>query len=598
MAPKAKRAAKAKATPAVAVRPQRVGRPTTKVLRKASRGRALQLRCANARQLMRKDAVRSMNALATELGLEKVHVHLKGLLAGEVKVERLVRALETRCQTTSLSRRLLHAVRLWSDNGGTLPQPISGTATGGDEADEPGVSPLPRHRVLEPGYTLKSKAFMLTFNSDAFDRGTWAGFERWVKVKHKEFGSRAWAACIEESLHAAATPRGTRFHLHCYFFWTDGVGLFRRNLDDLVFEDVRPRVDKCNAQKKVTPRTAACHGLWYVTVKKLGTVESSTNYKPGVAYKVLRVWLDGLYDDGKLSHAQYMEFSRQFPRGHAARKRDCEEVLREEHQAAVSKLIKEELEELKAAGFWKAPRQFAEVDLFLEAHVGLARDRRPIFAIIGGTQTGNSLLAASVLEKLAAHKLLSGYLEVTVEDDGHFDMSDFRVDQHAGVLLDGVGDTQVLHKARETLQGRPKPIKGGRSATMVYAYTYTLCRRAVVATFDLSAQNLHLFKYDHWLRDPRNVIQLHLTGPAWDTGVAATGPPMSRAEQMRSWTVAEAARFLQGHDLEGPAQSMRLSGVNGADLLGLSLEELSSGIRLTPFAARKVIAARNAFLDA
>ena len=114
-------------------------------------------------------------------------------------MERLVRALETRCQTTSLSRRLLHAVRLWSDNGGTLCQLIAGTAADGDEAEEPGVSPLPRHRVLEPGYILKSKAFMLTFNSDTFDRGTWAGFERWVKVKHKEFGARAWAACIKES---------------------------------------------------------------------------------------------------------------------------------------------------------------------------------------------------------------------------------------------------------------------------------------------------------------------------------------------------------------------------------------------------------------
>ena len=100
------------------------------------------------------------------------------------------------------------------------------------------------------GYILKRKAFMLTFNSDTFDRGAWAGLERWLKVKHKEFGARAWAACIEESLHAAATPHGPRFHLHCYFFWTDGVGFFRRNLDDLVFGDVKPRVDKCHAQKK------------------------------------------------------------------------------------------------------------------------------------------------------------------------------------------------------------------------------------------------------------------------------------------------------------------------------------------------------------
>ena len=331
MAPKAKLAAKAKAMPAAAARAQRVRRPKAKVRGEPARVRARQLRCANARQMMRKDAVRSMNALATELGVEKVHVPLKRLLAGEVKVERLIRALEPRCHTTGLAQRLRHAVRLWRDNGGALSQPMVDTtaadgkpaddkaahdkAADDKAADEPGMSALPRHRVLQPGYILQSKAFMLTFNSDTFGRGTWADFERWVKSKYKELGARAWAACIEESLHAEATTQGPRFHLHCYFFWTDGVGLFRRNLDDLVFNDVKPRVDKCLAQKKVTPRTAACHGLWYVTVRKLGTVEASTNYKPGVAYKVLRAWVDGLYDDGKMSHAQYLEFMKQFPRG-------------------------------------------------------------------------------------------------------------------------------------------------------------------------------------------------------------------------------------------------------------------------------------------
>ena len=83
---------------------------------------------------------------------------------------------------------------------------------------------------------------------------------------------------------------------------------------------------------------------------------------------------------------------------------------------------------------------------------------------------------------------------------------------------------------------------------MVYAYTYTLCRRAVVATFDLSALNLYLFKRDHWLADARNVIQLHLASPAWDTGAGTGGTPVSPTEQMRSWTVAETVRFLEGRD--------------------------------------------------
>ena len=49
-------------------------------------------------------------------------------------------------------------------------------------------------------------------------------------------------------------------------------------------------------------------------------------------------------------------------------------------------------------------------------------------------------------------------------------------------------------------------------------------------------------------------------------------------------------------DLEGPAQICHASGVAGADLLSLSAEALVHDVRLTPFVARKVVAAREAFL--
>ena len=78
------------------------------------------------------------------------------------------------------------------------------------------------------------------------------------------------------------------------------------------------------------------------------------------------------------------------------------------------------------------------------------------------------------------------------------------------MLLDGVGDAFILKKNRESLQGRAKLTKGAQSATMIYSYKYTLARRAVIATFDLSAKNLCAFKADHWLKNPLNVIQLHL----------------------------------------------------------------------------------------
>ena len=59
---------------------------------------------------------------------------------------------------------------------------------------------------------------------------------------------------------------------------------------------------------------------------------------------------------------------------------------------------------------------------------------------------------------------------------------------------------------------------------MVYSYKYTLARRAIVATFDLSAENLDLFESDHWLKSEQNVIQLRLQTKAWVEPAAAVVP--------------------------------------------------------------------------
>ena len=112
---------------------------------------------------------------------------------------------------------------------------------------------------------------------------------------------------------------------------------------------------------------------------------------------------------------------------------------------------------------------------------------------------------------------------------------------------------------------------------------------------DLSAANLHLFKTDHWLKDPDNVVQLHVADPAWQTASGPALPLPTPRETVRSWTVAETVRFLQERDLEGPAHLCHASGVAGVDLMSISAEALVHDVRLTPFAAPKVIAAREIF---
>ena len=82
------------------------------------------------------------------------------------------------------------------------------------------------------------------------------------------------------------------------------------------------------------------------------------------------------------------------------------------------------------------------------------------------------------------------------------------------------------------------------------------CRRAVVATFDLAASNLALFKQHHWLSDARNVHQLWLTRPVWQGEPAesvAIGLQDERAI-MHAWSVTQLSEFLEQRGLHGPAK--------------------------------------------
>ena len=206
-------------------------------------------------------------------------------------------------------------------------------------------------------------------------------------------------------------------------------------------------------------------------------------------------------------------------------------------------------------------------------------------------------MAAHVLQKVAKVLSVAEFLEVAVDDDPELDFSDFDHRRHAGVLLDGVGDALMLWRRREVLQGRAKVCHGGKSTTMMYAYPYTLARRAVVVAMDLSARNLHLLQTNHWLKDPANVRCLWLTEAAWVQVGAALQPTQSPEARMVEFTVQEVASFFEARDASALARVLEQNGVNGADLVMFTLaNDLVQDLHLTPFAARKVLSLRGAFL--
>ena len=159
--------------------------------------------------------------------------------AGTEQVVALVRELDRQCLDADSSARLRAAVTLYTQNGGVLPVRLTPEPVG--EGAPVSQVQLQRHRVLDEGFRLQSRAFMLTFNSKAFTAGTWERFRTWVQGTARRLHASRWAACLEESQHAQASADASVFHTHAYLWWTDGKGVRHRNTDEFVFDAVRPR---------------------------------------------------------------------------------------------------------------------------------------------------------------------------------------------------------------------------------------------------------------------------------------------------------------------------------------------------------------------
>ena len=180
------------------------------------------------RQTQRRTALTVLNTLGTEVSLASAPLHVK--TAKSADVERYILLLETRCLIGDLPGRLRAAVEQWSKHGGHLSRQIV------PEPVQPpnDTSQLQGHRVLQRGFRLQSRAFMLTYNNRKWTRAVWASFASWVEGLKVQLGFRAWGACLEASTHTTASDGPEVVHTHAYLYWNDGVGILRRNLDDFV----------------------------------------------------------------------------------------------------------------------------------------------------------------------------------------------------------------------------------------------------------------------------------------------------------------------------------------------------------------------------
>ena len=127
------------------------GRPRARAKAQAP---ARRVASSNVRRGRRREAVRALNELCSEVGLGHAVVDAKAAEAATVKG--LVRLLERRDLSGGRLDRLRTAAKAFLDNGGVFAAEVATAAS---------TAPFVlRHKVLAPGFKLKSKAFMATYN--------------------------------------------------------------------------------------------------------------------------------------------------------------------------------------------------------------------------------------------------------------------------------------------------------------------------------------------------------------------------------------------------------------------------------------------------
>ena len=448
---------------------------------------------SNARKAQRKAAVHELNVMAAEVGLKTVSV--KRLRA--VDVEQLARALQRRMRSAVEAARLRRTLEAWVANGGSLSVPVL-------DAEDPDAlpeSPLDGHRVLARGFRLESKDFMLTYNSGAFTREVWPGFEAFTSELAGRLGSRAWSACLEQS------EAPGRFHLHSYFFWTDGLGVKFRNLDAFVFEGVTPRADVCRAgaQDRLN-RPGALRGLYYVSIMKRGTIASSTNFHVWKDYVPKAQWLTAWWNQHKLTHEQYLEHSVQFRTGHRARKAEVDSVVDEERRLGRKRRREEALGLLSARRRGFKPRTL-QVRRWL-ASFNVPNWRYSMLVLVGPSKMGKSELAKDMRgpEKT---------LLVDCQNALHPDLADFDPERHEAVVFDEISGADFVIRNKKLLQGHVDGARLGQSPTQRFAYEVMLWRVPIVLTcnhWDPTADGLRPADQD-WLLE--NCVVEAVNAPVW-----------------------------------------------------------------------------------
>ena len=363
----------------------------------------------------------------------------------------------------------------WCENngGGDLPENLLPDSIGRREDADDASGLLEGHRLVCEAMTtsqpkkpfhLKSKAFLLTFNSAKFsdNQALWNEFLTWITKQVKQFGATQWSAAMERSLKA---DQPGAVHLHAYFSWV-GVGakgVNCRGTDPWTFRKVKPRVD-CNSEQRGPGYwlKAVQRGHFYCSAHKKGAVFTATNYPPWSGTWVPdAAWVVALYRQHKLDHDAYLRLSALLRDGHERRKASVEAVKSSEAAVAFEEERRWAREQIKARSLPFKP-SLPEVECWKMSYEEV-EERYRMLVLFGPSRTGKSRLARSLFGE-------SRTLVVDVQHADHPDLHDFKRHHHLAVLLDEVASPKFIAGNKKLLQAHVDGAILGQSATQLYTY--------------------------------------------------------------------------------------------------------------------------------
>ena len=477
-----------------------------------------------------------------------------------------------------------------------------------------GLCPFcPQDEASQKYFRIQATAVLLTYNSFA-DLAVWERFKTFVTANRKRWKVLYYCATMELCL-----SKKRHIHLMLQF-----LKKMNTNSHDFEFEGKKPncRVNRNNLHVDYCgegtggncPQKSFDRGFFYVFADKIGTCRDASgaicvwgNYAPvwtslRLTYQVMAPWIDKLWTQRKLSHAVYDTYVVDVRQGVPMRRRNLREVMAAEDERADQAELEANVKRIRGDETLHRgmkPSVLADLRPWRDQFL-VDNHRFSLLLILAPSFCGKTELATALFHNALVCDV--GQLVDFFPDA----LRRFQRGKHDAIVLDDVRDLAFLVRQQHVFQSKyQKTTEFAQTPGGVCSYNKYLYRVPFIATANYSTINLHLLDTDDYLSRRQNCHVYKLTEPPFEgAAAAAESPPLeltatpaaTPAEIMGSWSVAATACWLEKVELLGAAAAARDNGIAGADLLVAIEDTFVSDLRLTPFLAKKIIKARDAYL--